>query len=329
MITRTSSSLLQHPVTCCLSVLFFLALSSCRSTEFGYAVKGEKARIRIEEKANAINYAALKKQEIPTLADRASGQARGIPVTPLLGGAVSLATNAIKQMIANDRKKYIADYDFAMNDLYFYDQLSTESCFDPVGMQFNGFTLVRTFVNKNGETDTALIAKFVLDTTKPNEIINNSIFRLRLADFQLRYTKAKITSGQKNAINMDFEISFVSSYVNEQGVLFDKMELGRFYMILRGAPLDRNSTEYAEYYNKLKNTPLEGKSFIVPRSFGYYINGENEAARCFSQGAYSIKVKVKESSKDKFVTKVLVDNSSRIIDVLGDKARDAIKKASF
>lgn len=299
-------------------------LYACKSTEFGYAVKDEKAKMKIQEDPNAINYLALKKQDIPTMADRTSSLSRGLPITPLVGGAVSLATSAIKQMIANDRKKYIADYSFALTELYFYDQLSTESCFDPVGMQFNGFTLVRTFTNKYGQTDTAFKASFALDTTKPNEIINNSIFRLKLKDLALNYTKAKITSGQKNNINMDIEITFLTSYVNDRGQLFDKIELGKFYLNLRNAPLDKNSGEYAPYYNSLKGQPVEGKSFIVPRSFGYYINGENESARCFSQGAYSIQVKVRESSKDKFVTKILVDNSGKIIDALGDKVKGVV-----
>lgn len=305
------------------SVLLF---SHCKSTEFGYAVKDERTRMKVQENPNAINYLALKKQEIPSLADRASSLStgRGFPITPLVGGAVSLATNAIKQMIANDRKKYIADYSFALTELYFYDQLSTESCFDPVGMQFSGFTLIRTFVNKEGHTDTAFRAQFSLDTTKQNEIINNSIFRLKLKDLELKYTKAKITSGQKNAINMDIEITFLSSYVNNIGQLFDNIELGKFYLTLRNAPLDKNAENYTSYYSGLKGQAVEGRSFIVPRSFGYYINEENESKKCFSQGAYSIRVKVKESSKDKFVTKILVDNSGKIIDALGDKAKGVI-----
>lgn len=301
-----------------------ILIAACKSTEYGYAIKDEDAKMKVQENPNAINYLALKKQDIPTMADRASSLSRGLPITPLVGGAVSLATSAIKQMIANDRKKYIADYSFALTELYFYDQLSTESCFDPVGMQFNGFTLVRTFTNKNGATDTAFKADFALDTTKPNEIINNSIFRLKLKDLKLNYTKAKITSGQKSNINMDIEITFLTSYVNDRGQLFDKVELGKFYLNLRNAPLDKNIEGYASYYNNLKGQPVEGKSFIVPRSFGYYINGENESARCFSQGAYSIEVKVRESSKDKFVTKILVDNSGKIIDALGDKVKGVV-----
>jgi hypothetical protein len=46
--------------------------------------------------------------------------------------------------------------------------------------------------------------------------------------------------------------------------------------------------------------------------------------RCFSQGAYSILVKVKEATTDKFVTTLLVDNSSKLVDALGGKAKDLL-----
>ena len=227
-------------------------------------------------------------------------------------------------MIARDRARYVANYTFAVTDLYFYDQLSLESVFDPVGMQFNGFTLVRTFTNSRQQTDTAFIARFELDLSAPNEIINNSIFRLKLIDFQLRYSKIKMTRAQKNNINMDVEITFNSSYVNEQGQLFDNMELGKFFLLLREAPMDKNSPAYAHYYDSLKGTNVEGRSFIVPRSFGYYKNENGAVGKSFSQGAYSISAKVTESANDRFVTKVLADHSSQIIDIIGRRAKSAV-----
>lgn len=303
---------------------FALFFAGCKTTEYGYAVKDEKVSMKIEEKPDVLNYAALKQLEIPSLSDRAERARGGSRGLPLVSTAVSLATDAIKKMIANDRKKYIADYSFALTDLYFYDQLSAESAFDPVGMQFSGFTLLRTFVTKNGNTDTAFIAHFVLDTTHPDEIINNSIFRLRLKDLQLDHTKAKMTKAQKKTINMDIEVTFITSYVNEWGQLFDKIELGKFYLLLRNAPLDKNDLDYPSYYKTMENKPITGKSFIVPRSFGYHMASKNAAERSFSQGAYSIMVKVKESTKDKFVTTLLVDNSSKLIDALGGKTKEIL-----
>ncbi|MND01434.1 hypothetical protein D3C83_204250 [compost metagenome] len=59
----------------------------------------------------------------------------------------------------------------------------------------------------------------------------------------------------------------------------------------------------------------------MPRSFGYYKAEDGDVKRCYSQGAYSISAKVTETSKDKFVTKVLLDNSSKLIDLLGTGAK--------
>lgn len=295
--------------------------TSCKIS--GAATNSETNSMKIREKPEIINYASIKRQEIPSFSDRAS-QSRGF-FAPLLGGAVSLATNAVKKMIANQRRKYTAEYSFGLTDLYFYDQLSLESVFDPVGLQFEGFILIRTFLNKNNQTDTALIARFELDTTSTNEIINNSIFRLKLTDFDMRHTKAKVSRRHPD-INMDFEISFKTSYVNEMGQLFDNVPLGKFYLSLRNAPLNKSDTAYTPYYERLKGRRLEGKSFIVPRSFGYYKGESGNVDKSYSQGSYTITAKVTESSKDRFVTKILVDNSNLVIDMLGKQATKVLTK---
>ena len=245
-----------------------ITCTGCKTTGYGNALKNETADMEVKEKSDAISYASIKRQQIPSFTDRATAS-RGL-FGPLLGGAVSLATNAVKKMIAKDRARYSATYSFGLTDLYFYDQLSTESVFDPVGMQFSGFILTRTFTNSQHQTDTAFIARFELDTSSANEIINNSIFRLKLTDLQIRYSKVKMTRAQKNCINMDLEITFNTSYVNELGQLFDNVELGKFYLLLRDAPMDKTSPLFTPYYDSLKGTRVDGRSFIVPRSFGYY-----------------------------------------------------------
>lgn len=301
-----------------------LVISGCKSIEYSYAVKGESVTMKIEERPDVLNYASLKLSKIPSFAERAVNANSGSRGLPIVSGAVSLATEAIKKFIAGEKKKYTAGYSFALTDLYFYDQLSAESAFDPSGMQLAGFTLLRTFITGKGITDTAFFARFVLDTTRPDEIINNSIFRLRLKDLRLAYTKAKITKAQKKFINMDIEITFTTSYVNESGQLFDKVEIGKFYLLLRKAPLDKSSPDYASYYKNLANTALIGKSFIVPRSFGYHLVSGGAVEKSFSQGNYSITVSVKESSKHKFVTTLLVDNSNTLIDAMGKQAKEGL-----
>jgi hypothetical protein len=304
---RTSASI-------CILVCVFL--SGCIASDVGSAAKKEALQMKIKENSNVVSPDKLITQQIPTMQERslaARGDGRGL-FAPLAGNLISLASSAVKQVIANDQKKYTATYQFGLTDLYFYDQLSEEGPFDPVGMQFSGFKLVRTFMNNEGIKDTALVADFTIDTTSISDVINNSVFRMRVKSFDLRYAKAKVAKGQKKKLNMDFEISMVSSYVGGEGKISEKVVLGKFYLLLRDMPLDRTENGYAEYYTKLKDSLLNGKSFLVPRSIGHYRNPIGEMKQAYSRGAYSIEVKVKESSKNNFVTRMLFENANMIID---------------
>ncbi len=296
-------------------------LTACAGSKQGSANQQEDVLMKIAEKPDVINYSSLKMQDVPDMASRGTGS-RG-PLAGIAGGAVSLATNAVKQMIAKDKKKYNAEYSYGLTDLYFYDQLSVDGPFDPVGLQFSGFKLVRTFDNK-GVLDTALTAEFELDATNPYEILNNAVFRLKLKSLQLNYAKAKVP-GNNNYLNMDFEIAFNTSYVNNQGVLFKNIELGKFYFFLRKAPLDKSDSGYEAYYNSLVGKKLDGQSFIVPRSFGYHMVSANNAQPSFSQGAYNITVDVKESSKNTFVNQMIIDNSGKLVDALGGALKKQLK----
>lgn len=295
--------------------------SGCTSSKQGFAAKNDEVRMNISEKPDIINYAALQQQNVPDMAAR-SDRSRG-EFTGIIGGTISMATNAVKQMIAKDKAKYTAEYNYGLTDLYFYDQLSVEGPFDPLGLQFNGFKLVRTFEN-NGKMDTALTAEFELDAVNPYEIINNAVFRLKLKSLQLNYAKAKVPNNN-NFLNMDFEITFNSSYVNSQGALFINIELGKFYFFLRKAPLDKNAPGYDAYYKNLVGKKLDGQSFIVPRSFGYHITGKNNAQPSYSQGAYNITVNVKESSKNSFVNQMIIDNSGQLVEALGGALKKQLK----
>ena len=301
--------------------------AGCVASRVGSATKEEWLDMKIAERSNVINSELVPSQEALTMNERSlveRGQSRGL-LAPLAGNMVSLASNAVKKMIANDQKKYLAAYDFGLTGLYFYDQLSSEGPFDPVGMQFSGFTIIRTFESKSGETDTALIANFTIDTSNLSEIMNNSMFRLRLKSFDLRYAKAKVPAMAKQKIlNMDFEINFMTSYVSDDGKIYDSVTLGRFFLFLREAPLDTAATNYETFYASLTDSLLTGKSFIVPRSFGYHREPDGLIAPGSSQGAYSIRVKVKETTKNNFVTKLVFDNANTMIDATRDQLKSKI-----
>lgn len=309
-----------------MAFLICILLFACASSNVGSATKDEQLKMKIKEQRNIIDPEKLQAQKVLSLDERAlaeKGAARGVSV---IGSLVSLATDAVKKVIVNEKKKYVADYAFGITDLYFYDQLSNDGAFDPVGLQFSGFKLIRTFINNAGNTDTAMIANFTLDTVNSASMINNSVFRLRVKDFDLRYAKAKLANNAQKKLNLDIEISFLTSYVNSDGILFDGVVLGKFYLFLRDAPLDQTTPAYNKYYQNLKDSLLIGKSFIVPRSFGYHREQDGLIKPGFSQGAYSIKVKVKESSKDHFVNQLVIGNSNLIIDATSDKLKQTLRK---
>ena len=313
-----------HPAFGIMVIIFFYA---CAGSNTGNAVKEESLKIKIREEKNIVTADRLKPQRIFTMDERmmaANIGSRGL-LGSTAGGLVSLATDAVKKMIAKEKKKYVASYDFGLTDLYFYDQLSLESPFDPVGLQFGGFKITRTFKNNEGKTDTAMSASFVLDTVNNAEMINNSVFRLRLKDIQLHFAKAKIEN-PSDKLNMDFEITFFTSYVNNEGTLFDNVVLGKFYFFLRNAPLGPRTAITDAYYNNLKDSLLSGKSFIIPRSFGYHRDPDGAIKGGYSQGAYSITVKVTESSKEHFVSKIISDNADMIIEATGNKIKGKVSQ---
>lgn len=305
-------------------IFVFITFSGCIGSNVGSAKKGEALKMNIKEIRDIVNFKTLDDQPTASLASRGN-MARGFDLSPVVGSALTVATDAIKTVIANEQKKYSAAYQFALTDLYFYDQLSNTGPFDPVGMQFAGFKISRTFINKDGDMDTAFTARFSLDTTNAYEIFNNSMFRIKLEDFQLKYAKAKVPASNSPKLNMDMEITFHASYVNQDAILFDHVSLGKFYLFIRNAPLDPSDENYASYYHDLKGKMLLGKSFIVPRSFGYHL--ENGVAKPgYSQGAYTITVGVKESSRNVFESKLITESGNLMIDAYKEKAIKYINK---
>jgi len=229
------------------------------------------------------------------------------------GYLISLATDGIKKMIDARHEKYSAEFNMALSDLRFYNDLSTNGVFDPQGIKFKGFSLVRLVENSiNHREDTAFIADFELDTGNPYEIINNSQFRLRLKNLDYRFPKVLMKDNHPT-VNMDFEITINGTYVNEQGALYKNVMLGKFYLCLTNMPVNKRTSGYNDYYTSLQNMRFSVTSFIVPQSYGYYLTNNNQLSKCYSWGNYSIAATVRESSEEKFVDKIIYDNSGFIL----------------
>jgi hypothetical protein len=163
--------------------------------------------------------------------------------------------------------------------------------------------------NKNGKEDTVLYAKFIIDTTNGRwlEIMNNGIFRLRLDTIYISGSRVKAPKDVKN-LSVDIEIDISSTYRSDNGDLNADKPLGKFIYSLRNAPLLNKGEKAEEYYDNLDKTKpsLTGSCFMVPRSAGYYINKEGLVQPCWGMGLFSVHVSVKETSKMKFIDKLII-----------------------
>jgi len=238
---------------------------------------------------------------------------------PLLAGyLINKGIAGIQQLIDDRKNRYTAQYSFAERDHYFYNQIST-SAIDPVGLQFNGFKVVRFVKRHDRQPDTVFMAKFILDTTADlmDEMMNNGIFRLRLDSIMILKSKVKAPKNVER-LNMDFEINFTTSYRGDDGQIHSDDPIGKFVFTLRNAPLyNADNPQSVKYYDSLTRTkpPLVGESFMVPRSSGFYKTKNGLIKSCYGQGLYSINVSVKETSKTKFVDKVIVFTSDPALNV--------------
>ena len=304
---------------------FAILFSGCATNKYSSKVEGESVALKVKEDANLIKYATMQTQSTPELASES--KSRGM--MDIIGKVASVAVDGVISLVNNEKNKYSASYQNSVGQCYFYDQISESSALDPTGMQFSGFALLRRVTNNLGKNDTAVYAKFRVDENNAYEIINNSVFKLKLEELKVNYAKAKILARkwyqpfswfmapEYPSLNVDFEITFTSSFVTREGVIFNDVPVGKFYLTLRNIPLDKTDPRYDKYYANVKNNTIMGRSFLVPRSFGYYYDSKRQIKPCYGQGMYNIVVKVNESSRPNFVQKMLFDNSTEIIQQAG------------
>lgn len=291
-------------------IIFVLVLSVSLSSVAAQTGR-EKMDITVQTARDVVDLQKLSLQKPMAL-----GETGGRGITGLV---VSKAVQGIQRLIDNRRKKYVTTYDFSIKDEKFYQDISSSGPFDPTGIQFRGFSLVRLYENEGEKKDTAFIARFVLDTSRLllADLLNNSIFRLRLESLEIKKPRVKVADKDPR-LNMDFEIRFYTSYLGvtrEAGNFYQDIPVGKFIYSVRNAPLDPTAADYQSFYEKLKNEPCIGQSFLIPRSAGYYLKNRQpqQLERCYGQGIYSIIVSVKESSKPVFVDKIINFGSDDIM----------------
>jgi hypothetical protein len=297
-------------------VLTAMFLTACLADgKYKYSRKKEKEELCMLKMENDYLMKKLDSvygPEIPSLNDRLSrSRSRGI-LAPLATNLVAEATSLVKTVITNEENKFTTVSKFTKTGLYFYDQPSVSGPFDPVGMQFSGFELLRTIRDGSGHTDTAFVAEFVLDTTRSAEIMNNSIFKLKLKDFRLKYVKPKVALASRKKMSVEFDISFLTAYVNDKGSIFDSVILGKFHLLLKDVSIDLSDPNFGHCAKDTAAPEVNGQSFIVPRSFGYFKTG-SKLISGYNQGLYTIIASVKECTKPLFGTRLSTDGSTVLL----------------
>ncbi len=298
-----------------------LLVAGCVATKNSHITEGEDVTMAIDEAPEVIALARLD--------DQGDGTGRGV-TEDILGKGLSLAADGIKMLINIDKQKYTAEYKDGRNELYFYNNISTRGPLDPEGMVFNGVTLLRMVEKQKGmASDTALYAFFELDKADPLQIINNSIFRLRLAEFKLNYAKAKVPARKawipwtwfnrkQQTINMDIAITINATWYSDNGTFHHNVPIGFFNLTLRDIPLEPEAQK--AFLNDPGRGPLgaliDGYSILVPRSSSFIKAGRDDLIPSYGQGLYNIEIDVKEASKQSFVVKSVYDNSDELVDQL-------------
>jgi hypothetical protein len=274
--------------------------------------KPEKFEMKIDAGSNVLSFNKLSVQKPPE-------PGKPVATRGFNGMIVSKVVEGIQKMIDNRQKKYSTEYTFSKKDERFYQDISKDGPFDPTGIRFKGFSISRLFKGEDGGVvDTAFVARFTVDTEPEalQEMLNNGIFRLSLESLTLKIPRVAVP--EKNSkLNMDFEISLLSSFINE-GVMNREVLVGKFIYAVRNAPLDPNDPGYATYYQDLQKTSCIGQSFLIPRSAGYY-KSDKGLDKCWGEGFYTLKVTVKESSKNNFVDKLISFGSEDMM-TLGKEA---------
>src|SRR5579862_4943829 len=296
--------------------------SSCLADKhYRYPKSTENQKLVVDEgKADVLmkKFSALQATEIPSLQQRLDRfRERGI-FAPVILNLVGEAASAVRTLIINEQNKYTTTSYFAREDINFYDQPSLAGPFDPAGMQFTGFDIVRTIDNGGSRGDTALFARFEIDTTRSAEILSNASFRLKLTAFQLKYVKPKVSITSKKKMSLDFDITFLTSYVTQNEEIVDSLVLGRFHLLIKDLSIDLGSDDFGILPKGSPEPLAEGKSFVVPRSFGYFKTDKGIVSG-YSRGQYSIMVTVRESTRPGFANALLTENGNLFINSASQK----------
>lgn len=292
-----------------------LMMGSCTSYKYSNKTGKEEVVMASIDYTDPVTLQKVVQQNNPTEVSR------GFVSSDMLVQGANLAIQGVKYLIDESKKKYVAEYTGGIHNENFYATNSKSGMLDPEGIQFKGFVFERKFTEKKKKDPVnALKIAVSLDESKMEDLYFNARFYLKLDSAVIDYAKVKLNDKKwyipwtwfikkQTTFNLDMEIAILANWLDETGSIHSDVPFGKFILPLRNIPVDPNSEARKVYFEKLKNTPIAGSSYIIPRSVTYCTDKKGKSEPCFGRGNFNITVKVKESSKEGFVTKIIHENS--------------------
>lgn len=184
----------------------------------------------------------------------------------------------------------------------FYDDISFDGAMDPNGMRFDGIGCLR----KEGE-DTVFYISCHIDRSKISRIINHSKFELALDTLIISPMHSHLPNtplnlpfsfAERQNFTLSMDITLMSSWINEIVQLQKDQVLGRFNINI---PVDSSMLDSNGFLRYVRNKgessayKVVGESFIIPRSYMGYRDGDGEYRNSWGTGEYKLSIILKET----------------------------------
>ncbi len=184
----------------------------------------------------------------------------------------------------------------------FYSIPSINGPLDPKGMRFNGIGCLRMEGN-----DTVFYISMHIDKSKINRIVEHSKFELVLDTLIISPFYSNLPNSSfdtafsyedRQNYCMSINIDITSSWMNQATMIQEDVELGHFSLYIPVRPKDMDSTGFVRYVrhgDEESPYPVNGSSFIVPRSYSGFRENNDEYHDLWGTGEYQISMELRES----------------------------------
>lgn len=184
----------------------------------------------------------------------------------------------------------------------FYQSASLAGAMDPKGMRFDGIGCLRLEGN-----DTLFYLSCHIDRSKIYRIVNHSKFELVLDTLIVSPTHSNLPNtrldlpysfDERKNFTLSVDIRLLSSWMNEIVQLQKDQELGTFHISVPVEPAMLDGKGFLRYVRQKGETPkypVVGESFIVPRSYMGYRDGEDHYRDIWGTGEYELQIILKET----------------------------------